>query len=198
MSGSTAVQGYPYPLRSDFADVQDAFRLAMAVDEDLRGTQAPFRAFIGRPSFIARQTVTGSGFLSGTQTLTFGAIDWDNTGGAVAGISSWSQPNNQQPSWWLFGATVLVNIVSGTPVVGDMNMGRISVSTTDPATSVVTTTRHYQRNDETNTVGEWINLFAMAPIYQGSASCALMLNGTTSKSILAGSRFWGIHLGPVT
>ena len=196
MSGSTAVQGYPYPLTSDFADVQDAFRLVLSIDEDLRDGQAPFRAFIGRPSFIARQTVTGSGFTSGTQTFTVGAIDWDNTGGLVVGVNSWSQPNNEAPSWWLFGATILVN-PTGAAVVGDMNMARISVSTTDPATDIVTTTRHYQRNDDTNTGGEWLNVFTMAPIYQGTVSGALILSGSTQKAILAGSRLWGMRMGPV-
>jgi hypothetical protein len=198
MSGNTAVQGYPYPLTSDFADVQDSFRLAMAIDENVRAEQAPIRAFLGRPSFIARQTATGSGFIAGSQGMTFGAIDWDNTGGLVVGGSTWTQPNSQQPSWWLFGATVLVSIVSGTPVVGDMCMGKITVTTIDQVTNVSTTTNAYQRNDDTNTNGEWINFFTMAPIYHGVASCTLVLNGSTQKAVLAGSRFWGMHLGPVT
>lgn len=198
MSATTPVEGYPYPLTPDFADVQDAFRLATAIDADLRAEQAPFRAFLGRPSFIARQTVTGSGFTAGSQNMTVGAIDWDNTGGLTVGVSSWLQPNNQPPSWWLVGATILVNIVSGTPVVGDMNLGRISVNTTDPVTTVVSTTNFFQRNDETNTNGEWINLFGMAPIYQGSVNCSLILNGSTQKAVQLGSRFWGMYLGPVT
>jgi hypothetical protein len=198
MSGNTANEGYPYPLTSDFADVQDAFRLATAIDESLRAEQAPFRAALGRPSFIARQTATGSGFTSGTQTLTFGAIDWDNTGGLTVGVNAWAQPLAQQPSWWLFGATILMSAISGTPAVGDMNMGRINVTTNDPVTTVSTTSQFFQRNDETNTGGEWINLFAMAPIYQGSVSCTLVLNGSTQKAIQAGSRLWGMYLGPVT
>jgi len=198
MSGSTTTQGYPYPLTSDFADVQDAFRLATAIDADLRAEQAPFRAFMGRPSFIGRQSATGSGFLSGSSTLTTGAIDWDNTGGLRVGGTGWTQPLNQQPSWWLFGATILVSIVSGTPVVGDLCLGRINVTTTDQVTTVSSTTSSYQRNDETNTNGEWINFFTMAPIYQGSVACALILNGSTQKSIQSGSRLWGMYLGPVT
>lgn len=198
MSGSTANEGFPYPLTTDFADVQDAYRLATAVDEAVRAEQAPFRTFLARPSFIARTTATGSGFLAGSSTATFGAIDWDNTGGLTVGASSWSQPNSQQPSWWLFGAMIFVSIVSGTPVVGDMVMGRIAVSTTDQVTDVVSTTNFYQRNDETNTVGEWINFFGMAPIYHGSASMTLFLNGSTQKAIAANSRLWGMYLGPVT
>lgn len=198
MSGTTPIEGYPYPLTSDFADVQDAFRLAMAIDADLRAEQAPFRSFLARPSFIARQLTTGSGFTAGQQSLTFGVIEWDNTGGLTLNGTSWVQPNAQQPSWWLFGATLLVNIVSGTPVVGDMCMCEISMSTTDPVTDVVTTTNAYQRNDDSNTSGEWINLFAMAPIYHGTASCTLILNGSTQKAVQLGSRFWGMYLGPVT
>jgi hypothetical protein len=197
MSATTPVEGYPYPLTTDFADVQDSFRLAVAIDEDLRAEQAPFRAFIGRPSFIARQTVTGSGFIAGSQNFSVGAIEWDNTGGLTVGQSSWLQPNNQQPSWWLFGAMILVNIVSGTPVVGDMNMGRIAVNSTDQVTSLVSTTSFFQRNDDTNTGGEWINVFGMAPVFQGSAFCQLNLNGSTQKAIQLGSRFWGMYLGPV-
>lgn len=198
MSGTTPIEGYPYPLTPDFADVQDAFRLATAIDADLRGEQAPFRAFLGRPSFIGRQTANGSGFLSGSQGLSVGAIDWDNTGGLTVGQSSWNQPFAQQPSWWMFGTTLLVAVISGTPVVGDMNMGRIAVNTTDQVTTVVSTSNFYQRNDETNTAGEWINFFAMAPIYQGSAACSLILNGSTQKAVASGSRFWGMYLGPVT
>lgn len=198
MSGTTTTEGYPYPLTTDFADVQDSFRLAMAVDADLRAEQAPFRAFEGRPSFIGRQTVTGGGFVAGSQSLSVGLIEWDNTGGLTAGTAPWLQPNNQQPSWWLFGATILVNIVSGTPVVGDMCMGAINVSSTDQVTNVVSTSKFYQRNDDSNTAGEWINLFAMAPIYQGSVSCSLILNGSTQKAVQLGSRFWGAYLGPVT
>jgi hypothetical protein len=198
MSGSTVTEGYPYPLPSDFADVQDAFRLATAIDTDLRAEQAPFRAFMARPSFIGRQTSNGSGFISGSQSLVMGAVEWDNTGGLTAGASSWSQPLSQQPSWWLFGCTVLVAIISGTPVVGDMNMGRIQVATTDQVSGVSTNTFAYQRNDDTNTGGEWINLSMAAPLYRGSASCSLILNGSTQKSVQAGSRFWGMYLGPVT
>lgn len=197
MSGTTVTEGYPYPLPSDFADVQDAFRFATAFDADVRAERAPFRAFEGRLSFVGRQTVTGSGFTSGTQNFKFGAIDWDNTGGVVLAASSWKQPVGQQPSWWMFGATILTAIVSGTPVVGDMNMGRIEVDTTDQVSGLTTSTFTYQRNDETNTAGEWINLFTMAPVFQATVSLALILNGSTQKSILAGSTFWGLHLGPV-
>lgn len=198
MTGTTINDGFPYPLEADFADVQDAFRLATAIDSDLRAEQAPFRAFLGRPSFIARQTATASGFISGEQSLQAQAIDWDNTGGLVLNSTFWTQPNNQAPSWWLFGCTILVAATSGTPVVGDMTMGNIEVTTTDQVTTVVSKTDFYQRNDETNTGGEWINMFAMAPMYQGFASCALFLNGSTSKAVGIGSRFWGMYLGPVT
>lgn len=196
MSGATKVEGYPFPLTSDFADVQDAYRLAAAVDSDLRAKQAPFRAFEGRPSFIARKVGNGSGFLSGSQRMTFDAVDWDNTGGALVGALSWVQPFAQQPSWWLFGATLLVNPVT-TPVVGDLCLGDIGVTTSDQVTGVVSTSHFYQRNDESNTGGDWINLFAMASAYQGSASLTLRLNGSTQKSVRDGSRFWGMYLGPV-
>lgn len=197
MSGTTTTEGYPYPSTSDFADVQDAFRLATAIDADLRGEQAPFRAFMGRPSFIGRQTSNGSGFISGGANLVTGAIDWDNTGGLAVGSSVWNQPVGQAPSWWLFGCTILVAVISGTPVVGDMNMGQISVTTTDQVSRVSTTSSYYQRNDETNTAGEWINMFAAAPMYRGFAQCILDLNGSTQKAIGTGSRFWGMYLGPV-
>jgi hypothetical protein len=197
MTGTTPIEGYPYPLPAGFADVQDAFRLATEVDADLRANQAPFRAFIGRPSFIGRSTSNGSGFISGSQDVSAQAIDWDNTGGLTINQSKWNQPNNQQPSWWMFGCTILAAIISGTPVVGDLNMGRLNVTTTDQVTGIVTTSPFYQRNDETNTGGEWINLFAMAPIYQGSVTAALVLNGSTQKSVQAGSRFWGFYMGPV-
>jgi len=196
MSGTTPIEGYPYPLESDFADVQDVFRLATAVDADLRGEQAPFRAFMGRPSFIGRSTANGSGFTGGIEILQMAAVDWDNTGGLPAGSSSWNQPLNQAPSWWLFGCTILVaNAVAG--VVADMVMGQLAISTTDQVTGVVTETDYFQRNDESNTNGEWLNVFAMAPIYQGNVQCILNLNGTTSKSIQSGSRLWGMYMGPV-
>jgi len=197
MSGNTAVEGYPYPLVADFADVQDAFRLAASVDADLRGEQAPFRAFMGRPSFIFQQTANGSGFLSGTDFVKAQSIQWDNTGGVTIGQGSWTQPTSQAPSWWLFGATVLSVAISGTPVVGDMVMGGIQVTTTDQVSGVATTTTSYQRSDETNTNGEWLNVFTMAPIYRGSALAALYLNGSTQKGVSAGSTFWGMYLGPV-
>jgi hypothetical protein len=198
MSGTTPVEGYPYPLEGDFADVQDAFRLATAIDADIRAEQAPFRAFMGRPSFIARQTANGSGFIIGSQIFTFNTIEWDNTGGAVAGSSQWLQPNSQAPSWWMFGCTLLVVPISGTPVVGDLTMAQIAVQTTDQVTNIVTETDFFQRNDETNTAGEWLNAFAMAPMFQGSAQLFLNLNGSTQKAIQSGSRLWGIYLGPVT
>lgn len=197
MSANTAVEGYPYPLTSDFADVQDAFRLATSIDADLRSEQAPFRAFLGRPSFIARQSATASGFQTGSQTMTIGVIEWDNTGGLVVGQGSWQQPAVQQPSWWLFGATLLVNIVSGTPVVGDMCMAQLNVTSTDQVTNVATTQSFYQRNDESNTNGEWLNVYGMAPIYQGSVNLTLILNGSTQKAVQLGSRYWGMYLGPV-
>jgi len=197
MSGTTANRGYPYPLTSDFADVQDSYRLATAIDADLRTEQAPFRAFMARPAFIARQNANGSGFQTGTDGFKFNTIDYDNTGGTTVNGSSWVQPVGQQPSWWMFGATLLTAIISGTPVVGDMNMGRIQVNSTDQVSGVVTSTNAYQRNDETNTNGEWINFFTMAPIYRATVNLALILNGTTQKAIAAGTTFWGMYLGPV-
>jgi hypothetical protein len=197
MSGTTTVEGYPYPLESDFADVQDAYRLATSIDADLRAEQAPFRAFEGRPSFIARQTVASGSFQSGSQSMTIGAIDWDNTGGLTIGNSTWAQPFAQQPSWWMFGATLLVSNISG-PILGDMVMGKIAVETADQVTNLVTESDFYQRNDDSNTAGEWINLFCMAPIYQGTAGLTMVLNGSTPKAINVGTRFWGFYLGPVT
>lgn len=197
MSGTTAVEGYPYPLEADFADVQDAFRLATAVDANLRNEQEPFRDFMARPSFIGRQTANGSGATNGQTALVTQAIEWDNTGG-LATSGFWTQPNSQQPSWWMFGLTILVAQISGTVVVGDLVMGQIQVSTTDPVTTLITTSNFFQRNDESNTAGEWINLFCMAPLYQGGAQGALDLNGTSVKAIGNGSRFWGMYLGPVT
>jgi len=197
MSGSTANQGYPYPLTSDFADVQDAFRLATAIDTDIRAAQAPFRAFEGRPSFIAQQTANGSGYISGDSSFKTGTIKWDNTGGLTVGNGTWRQPNAQGPSWWMFGATILTVIISGTPVVGDMNLGKLEITTTDQVSGLTTTTSVYQRQDETNTAGEWINVFTMAPIYRGSVSPVLTLTGSTQKAISAGSTFWGFYLGPV-
>lgn len=196
MTGTTTTEGYPYPLTSDFADVQDAFRLASSIDADLRSEQAPFRAFMSRPSFITRQNSNGSGFLVGTQNVQLSVTEWDNTGGV--GGSAWTQPAGQAPSWWLFGCTILVVLISGTPVVGDMNLGRIEVDTTDQVTGVVTSSFFYQRNDESNTGGEMINLFAIAPLYRGSAEAALILNGSSQKAVQSGSRFWGMYLGPVT
>jgi hypothetical protein len=198
MSGSTTNKGYPYPLVTDFGDVQDSFRLAMAIDADLRADQAPFRAFEGTPSFVCRQTSNGSGFLSGTDTLKANAIDWDNTGGLTLGSSGWTQPTTQAPSWWLFGATILTTAISGTPVVGDMVEGRIQVSTTDQVSGLSTTTYSTQRNDESNSGGEWLNVFTMAALYQGRVNAVLELNGSTQKAISAGSTFWGFYLGPVT
>jgi hypothetical protein len=196
MSGNTAVEGFPYPFTTDFADVQDAFRLASAIDADLRAEQAPFRAFEGRLSFIFQQTSNGSGFISGTDFVKAQSIQWDNTGGVTLGQATWTQPAGQAPSWWLFGATVLsVNLAGAT--VGDLVEGGIQVTTTDQVSNVATTTGAYQRSDETNTNGEWLNVFTMAPIYRGSALAALYLNGGTSKAVSAGSTFWGMYLGPV-
>lgn len=196
MSGNTTVEGYPYPLTSDFADVQDAFRLATAVDKVLRAEQAAPRAFMGRPSFIARQTATGSPFSGGQQNLAIGAIDWDSSGGLTVGDSRWRQPNAQAPSWWLLGATLLVSNAAA-PVVGDGIVARIDAVSVDAVTNVSSPTYFYQRNDESNTGGEWLNVFGMAQMYRGSVGLQLQLNGTTNKSILAGTRLWGLYLGPV-
>ena len=198
MSGNTANEGFPYPDTSDFADVQDAFRLATAIDEDVRAQRAPFRSFLSRPSFIARQTAGSSGFLSGSTNFLIGAIDWDNTGGLAVGNNTWRQPLAQAPSWWMFGGTLITTAVSGTPVVGDLAMGRIRVSTTDQVSGVVTASNLYERHDETNTGGEWINLFTMAAVYRATAGLALLLNGSTQRGLAAGSTFWGFCMGPVT
>lgn len=197
MTGKTVVEGLPYPTESDFADVQDAFRLATAIDSDLRADQASFRQFIARPSFIGLQTVTQSGITVGTEILTMQTVEWDNTGGLTAGATFWSQPLAQPPSWWLFGATIRVN-PTGAQVVGDLNMGTLFIQTVDQVTGLSSFTTFRQRNDDTNTNGEWINLFAMAPIYQGLVQAQATFNGSTAKGILAGSRLWGMYMGPVT
>lgn len=196
MTGSTTSEGYPYPLVSDFADVQDAFRLAQAIDTDLRTAQAPLRAFMGRPSFIGQQVGNQTGITSGTQYLTMNTVEWDNTGGLIAGNNFWSQPLSQPPSWWLFGATILVKPTS-TLVVGDLNIGQIVYQTADQITGVLTLSSAYQRNDDTNTNGEWINLFTMGAIYHGAAQARLTVDGSTAKGIQASSRFWGLYMGPV-
>lgn len=197
MTGTTTNEGYPYPLEGDFADVQDAYRLAVAVDTDLRSEQAPFRNFMARPSFIGRQTSNGSTFTSGGDSVSMQAIDWDNTGGLVTPAFSWNQPFSQGPSWWLFGGTLLVNnAVAGVP--GELVEGWISVTTADQVTGVQTTTNWYQRNDESNTNGEWLNVFAMSAVYQATVSLNLEVSGTTAKGVAAGSRLWGMYLGPVT
>lgn len=197
MPGNTSVEGYPYPLESDFADVQDAYRLAMAVDSDLRGEQAPFRSFMARPSFIGRQTANGSTFTSGSDDVVMQAIDWDNTGGLVTPSAFWNQPLIQAPSWWMFGGTLLVNnAASGVP--GELVEGYLSVQTADQVTGIQTTTNYFQRNDESNTAGEWLNPFAMVACYQATVSMILEVSGTTAKGIAAGSRIWGMYMGPVT
>jgi hypothetical protein len=198
MTGTTTTEGYPYPLTSDFADVQDAYRLAIAIDADLRAEQAPFRAFVSRPAFIAQQAANGSGFTSGSDLLKASTIVFDNTGGLVLNATSWTQPISQGPSWWMFGATLFTTPISGTPVVGDLNEARIRVNTTDQVSNVVTTSNFYQRNDETNTGSESINIHTMAQLYRGTVSLALILNGSSSKAIAGGSVLWGLYLGPVT
>lgn len=198
MSGNTTNEGYPFPFTSDFADVQDAYRLAAAVDASLRAETAPFRNFLGAPSFIARQTSNGSGFISGTQSFNVGAVDWDNTGGIVVGNQVWTQPLSQAPSWWMFGETIQVATISGTPAVGDLVMGQLAVNTTDQVSGVVTTTTAYQRDDESNAGGQWLNLFTMAAVYRATVRPTLRLSGSTQKAIGAGSTFWGLCLGPVT
>lgn len=197
MSGTTTNEGYPYPLESDFADVQDIYRLAMAVDSDVRGAQAPFRLFEQRPSFIVQSSSNSSSFLSGDTSMTFGTIKWDNTGGLTVGQTSWQQPISSPPSWWMFGATILEVPISGTPVVGEMTMGQIRINTTDQVSGLTTEIDAYQRNDDSNTGGEWINVFTQAAVYRASVSLILNLNGTTQKALGAGSTLWGFQLGPV-
>jgi hypothetical protein len=196
MSGNTTNEGYPYPLPTDFADVQDAYRLANAIDANLRSEQAGFRALENRLVFLGRQTVAGSGFTAGQQTMALGVTDVDNTGGLLT--NGWKQPTVQQPSWWLFGATIQVAIISGTPVVGDMNMAQLSIATTDQVSGVTTTTNAYQRSDETNTGGEFLNVFTMAAVYRAVVTPILNLNGSTQKACGIGSTFWGVYMGPVT
>lgn len=196
MPGTTTVEGYPYPLEPDFADVQDVFRLASAIDTDLRSEQAPFRAFMARPSFIGRQTANGSTFTTGSDTVIMQAIDWDNTSGLTLSTGSWSQPFAEAPSWWLFGATLLVNnAAAGVP--GELVEAELSVVSADQVTGVQSTTNWFQRNDESNTNGEWLNVFAMSAVYQATVTVSLNVSGTTLKGIAAGSRLWGMYLGPV-
>lgn len=194
MSGTTTYEGYPYPSLTDFADVQDAFRLASAIDSDLRTVESPMRAFLGRPSFIARSTSAGSSITTGSALLQLGATEWDNTGGVAS--NQWVQPNAQGPSWWLFGANLILSN-TGTPTIGDMRIGQLVTSTTDQVTGLSTSTTFWQRNDDSNTNGEWIQLFAMAAIYRGNVYAQLQASGV-STAIAAGSRLWGMYLGPVT
>lgn len=197
MSGTTANRGYPYPLETDFADVQDAYRLATAVDADVRDEQAPFRAFMGRPSFIGRQVASQSGGISGNSTLQMTAVDWDNTGGVNAGNYSWIQPLNQPPSWWLFGLNILMSN-TGAAAVLDLVLAQLSVSTVDQVTGVQSNLNFWQRNDEANVGGEWLVVTGMAAIYHGAVNGGIVINGTTTKAIGAGSRLWGMYLGPVS
>jgi len=196
MTGTTTTQGYPYPLTSDFLDVQDTFRLATAIDTDLRAGQAPLRAFLGRPSFIGRSTSAGSNVTNGTAYLTNDAVEWDNTGGLTAGAISWIQPNAQGPSWWLFGADLLV-AEAATPTVNDMIIAELTTSSADPVTGVYTDTVFWQRNDDSNTSGEALNVYAMASVYRSSVNVSMRVAGATAKNIASGSRLWGMYLGPV-
>jgi hypothetical protein len=197
MSGITTTQGYPYPLTPDFLDVQDAFRLATAVDTDLRGANAPFRSWLNTPSFIGRSTANSTAITNGSVSFTVGAIEWDNTGQLNTGVFGWSQPTSQGPSWWLFGANLIL-FESGTPTVNDMCIAQMNITTQDQVTGISTTTQYWQRNDDSNTNGEWLNVFAMAPIYRGNMTMEFDANGATAKGVSSGSRIWGIYLGPVT
>lgn len=201
MSGTTSVEGYPYPNTTDFADVQDPYQLAVAVDADLRSKRAAFAGYLGRPSFIYRNSLIGTSFTSGTIVpCTFDVVEWDNTSGAgTQGGTAFSQPFSPAPEWWMFGLNLNLSIVSGTPAVGDLNLGQIQIATTDQVSGVQTTTSYYQRNDDTNTAGERIFLFAFAPIYHGVVTPLLSLNGSATKAAAAGGcRFWGMKLGAVT
>jgi len=197
MSGITTNEGYPYPGTGDFADVQDAFRLAMAIDSDLRAAQAPIRSFLGRPSFIGRSTSNSSGISNGSVYLNIGAIEWDNTGGLTIGQNSWSQPNAQEPSWWLLGAN-LITYETGSPAVNDLLFAEMTISSADQVTGVFTNTTFVQRNDDSNTNGEWVNVYGMAAVYHGSVNVQLNANGSNTKGISSGSRLWGLYLGPVS
>lgn len=197
MTGNTTNEGYPYPLVGDFGDVQDVFRLASAIDTDLRAAQAPFRSFLSRPSFIGLQATTQAGAANTSQFLQTQTIEWDNAGMLSAGGTLWTQPLSQPPSWWLLGTTVRVN-PTGTPSAGDLNLAEILVQTTDPVTGVATLSTYFQRNDDTVTGGEWMNMFVVVQAYHALAEVIATFDGSVPKGILAGSRFWGMFLGPVT
>lgn len=196
MSGLTTNEGITFPLTTDFADVQDFFRIAYKADALIRAYDTTFKASARKMAFCAKTTVNGTNFTTGAVNIFTDTVEWDTTRNGISG-GSFNQPTDDVPSWWLFGGNVAVAIISGTPTVGDKVEAQIQVATIDPVSGVQTVTKMRSKRNETNTGGEQIPIIGAAKIYHATVTLAMSYYGSGTATIApsSGCRFWGYRLG---
>lgn len=171
----------------------------MGVDSLIRGYDNNFRAFVHKAAFVVRTTSNGSGITTGLTSATFGAVEWDSTGGG-AGTGGFSQPYSDSPSWWMLGASINTVVLSGTPTAGNHIEAQIQVNTYDPVSGIRSTSYLRSKRNETNSGGEAIVVVGATSMHRGNVQLYMNYYGTSTASIgiASGARLWGYRLGPAS
>jgi hypothetical protein len=199
MTTNTPNEGFVEPLQTDFADVQGIYDFAAQVDTRLHAYSSTFGAADSPLAFVARSSADTGAIGSSVVQPNFDVTEFDSTNNGGI-FFTWVQPLADPPSWWMFGFHVIGKTVSGTPAVTDHVWGQITVSSADPVSGDYSLVNLTSNNIDTNTGGEHIVVLGMASCYHASVSCYYHTQRTSgaTSSCAAGSRFWGLRLGPVS
>lgn len=196
MSTVTPNEGLVIPLTTDYADVQDWYQLARQADTAIRQYDATFRAAPRPRAFLGRSTSRSSTFTAGSAILTTDVVEWDSSGQMVAGGNTWSQPPDEPPSWWMFGANLYFVLTAGSYTLTDHEEAVLQINTADQVSGVQTTSYLRSKRIVTGT-GEYMTLMGAALIYRGSVTAMGYGYGSSTATVAldSGSRMWGFRLG---
>lgn len=210
---TTTNEGLPYAVDTDPSALPaEAQAFLLAQDARFPAWDVAFAAIAKPPCFSVRNTSPSSAISSGgLVTATWDTVDYSqglngNGSGISAGAASWSQPVNDGPSWWIFGATVNVALVTGTVNTNNILQVSITVTDADPNSTSGATLNYYNtgKSDITDATGSplarAINVVTLAHFRNagssGGASVQMIFRDTgCTKEIFTGSRFWGFRVG---
>lgn len=204
---SSKVEGFVNANATDAALFPGQARAFLdAQDAKFPGWDLSFLERTSGPAFMTRMTAPSAAwgadntiFLNGETTN----IDYQR---GVSGVSNglvWSQPANDGPSWWVFGAFLNTAVVTGTPTQS-LIVARIYLQDTDPNSPSGNQIAYNQTGSssviETNTGGEWVCLVTLAHILNTGAGSAIAEvewvhhDVPCTKRINAGSFFYGFRV----
>lgn len=190
----------PFGVEGDFIDAQQAYELAMRVDQIARDSDTAFQT-VYKPRAFAAKVTPAFAVPNGTTTAWGNLVsEWNTSFGALSS-SGWQQARSEPESWYLLGAEQMIANTAGVPNTADHIDGMFQITTLNALTKVTTTNlvAGFVLNQETNSGGESFTFATFARLYQGGVTPVVQIfgPGTPTRQLAVESRFWGVRLGPV-